>query len=91
MWGTDIITLNVHQCHAAKINCANLGSAVGQRSLVTTLSASLAAREEVPIHTLCPGFFPPFSFSFLSFLFFSGSEGSACVIANETRVLTMLG
>lgn len=56
--------LNVHQCHAAKINCAKLVSGVGQRSLVTTLSASLAVREEVLIHTLCPGFFFLFLFSF---------------------------
>lgn len=53
------------------------------------LSASLAAREEVLIHMLCPDCFssPPLSFFFL----FPWLEGSVRVIANETRVLTMLG
>lgn len=56
------------------------------------LSASLATREEVLIHMLCPDFFPlPLSLSVFFFFLFPWLEGSVRVIANETRVLTMLG
>lgn len=56
------------------------------------LSASLAAREEVLIHMLCPDFFSSSPLSLCLFLFlFPWLEGSVRVIANETRVLTMLG
>lgn len=56
------------------------------------LSASLAAREEVLIHMLCPDFFPlPPPRLFFFFFLFPCLEGSVREIANETRVLTMLG
>ena len=87
VWGTDIIRLNVHQCHAAEINCANLVSGAGQGSLAVLRQHPWqpGRRSRFTRSALILSLSLPFSF------FSSWSEGSLCVTANETRVLTMLG